>query len=277
MSRIIGISGGKGGTGKSTVATALAFELAKNKKVLLADMDVGCPNDHLLLGVELTPVKEVMQRIPAWDMDRCTKCGLCGEVCKFNAIISIPGEEPLFMENECNGCGACVIKCPVNAISWDQKKVGEVKKGSKHGIELLSGELKINEIVSERVIDEIKNIIKGIKEKYEYIIFDTAAGTHSDVMAAIEDCDKVIAVSEPTPLGANDLLLITELLTKMNKKFDVVLNRYEGKNDDLITKVVKKYNKKVIAKIPYDRQIVTAYSEGKPITHPVIKEIIKNI
>jgi len=66
--KIIGITGGKGGTGKSTVATALAFELGKNKKVLLVDADVDCPNDHLLLSIERKVLKDVEQRIPKWNL-----------------------------------------------------------------------------------------------------------------------------------------------------------------------------------------------------------------
>ena len=142
MKMIIGITGGKGGTGKSTVATALAFELAKEHKVLLVDADVDCPNDHLLLNIKRDFHSTVEQRIPKWDFDKCTKCGLCGTVCKTNAIVSIKDKNPLFIQSQCNGCGACVLTCPVNAIGWSKKEIGTVFTGSNYGIDLLSGELK---------------------------------------------------------------------------------------------------------------------------------------
>ena len=88
MVKIIGITGGKGGTGKSTVATALAFELAKVRKVLLVDADVDCPNDHLLLSIKRNNLETVYQRIPKFDVKKCSKCGKCGQVCKTNAIVS---------------------------------------------------------------------------------------------------------------------------------------------------------------------------------------------
>jgi MinD superfamily P-loop ATPase len=130
----IGITGGKGGTGKSTIATALAYELSRESKVLLVDADVDCPNDHLILGIERNLLKNVEQRIPKWDLYKCTKCGLCGEVCKTNAIVSIKGKEPIFMKSQCNGCGACFIKCPVKAISWDKKQIGQIFDGKNHNL-----------------------------------------------------------------------------------------------------------------------------------------------
>ena len=130
--KIIGITGGKGGTGKSTIATALAVELGKKFNVLLVDMDVDCPNDHLILNIKRNLVKKVNQRIPKWNLKKCNKCGLCGKVCKQNAIVSIKGKKPIFMQNQCNGCGACLIKCPVNAISWINKEIGMIYRGNKH-------------------------------------------------------------------------------------------------------------------------------------------------
>jgi len=101
----IGVTGGKGGTGKSTVATALAVELGKKHRVLLLDADADCPNDHLLLGIERKLVKKVKQRIPKWDFEKCVQCGKCSEVCKVNAIFAPKGKQPIFMPQQCNGCG----------------------------------------------------------------------------------------------------------------------------------------------------------------------------
>ena len=208
----IGITGGKGGTGKSTIATALAFELAKENKVLLVDADVDCPNDHLILGIKRKQIKTVEQRIPIWDTKKCTKCGQCGPVCKVNSIVSIKDKIPIFMKAQCNGCGACVIKCPVDAISWGKKEIGYIHEGRNFGIDFLSGELKVTEPISEFVVNDLNEIIESKEKDYDYVIIDTAAGTHCDVIAALEGCDIALAVTEPTPLGAHDLKLIMELL-----------------------------------------------------------------
>lgn len=277
MTRIIGITGGKGGTGKSTVATALAVELGKKRKVLLVDMDAGCPNDHLILNIERNLVKKIHQRIPKWDFDKCTKCGLCGQVCETNAIVSIKNKNPIFVPSQCNGCGACLIKCPAKAISWDKKEIGEVYKGSGFGIDFLSGELKANEPIAEFVVDDVKKELEKVKKKYDFVIIDTAAGLHCDVISSLVGCETAFPVTEPTPLGAHDLELIMELILRLKIPFDVIVNRYEEKNESIIFDILKRYKKSIFAKIPYKREIMEAYSKGVPVEDDSIKSIAKKI
>ena len=261
----IGITGGKGGTGKSTVAVALAVELGKKYNVLLVDMDADCPNDHLLLDVKRKLMHNVEQRIPMWDMDKCIKCGACGPVCKTNAIVSIKKSNPIFVDSQCNGCGACVIKCPVKAIGWDKKDIGYIYSGNNYGIDLLSGELKINEPLSEVVINSMKKIVEGKNEDYDFIIYDTAAGTHCDVISALEDCDLAFAVTEPTPLGAHDLGLILQLLKILNKESSIVLNMADIGDKRLVEDIAKDYQVEIVARIPYSKEIIEDYSRGVPI------------
>ncbi len=272
--KIIGVTGGKGGTGKSTVATAVAVELAgRGKKVLLCDMDADCPNDHLLLGIERKQACEVFQRIAKWDLDRCDKCGKCAKVCRTNAIVCVAGSAPMFMARQCNGCGACAIECPHGAISWDKKVVGAIYTGCGFGVDLLSCELEINEPVSEIVVAKACEIIADDKKKYDYIIVDTAAGTHCDVIAALGVCDVALCVTEPTPLGAHDLELICKLLSRMDIDFEVVVNRYEKGRDEIVDKVISKYSKPVFAKVPYSKKIMMDYSNGVPVKHKSIEKI----
>ena len=272
--KIIGVTGGKGGTGKSTVATAVAVELAgRGKKVLLCDMDADCPNDHLLLGIERKQACEVFQRVAKWDLDRCDKCGKCAKVCRTNAIVCVAGNAPMFMARQCNGCGACAIECPVDAISWDKKVVGAIYTGCGFGVDLLSCELEINEPVSEIVVAKACEIIADDKKKYDYIIVDTAAGTHCDVIAALGVCDVALCVTEPTPLGAHDLELICKLLSRMDIDFEVVVNRYEKGRDEIVDKVISKYGRPVFAKVPYSKKIMMDYSNGVPVKHKSIEKI----
>ena len=277
MTKIIGVTGGKGGTGKSTVATALAVELAKGYKVLLVDMDTGCPNDHLLLNIKRNFVRNIFQRIPKWDFNKCTKCGLCGKLCETNAIVSIKDKGPVFIPSQCNGCGTCVIACPSKAISWERKDIGKVYEGHGFDLDFLSGELKINEPIAEFIVGDVKNELDKIKDEYDFIIIDTAAGTHCDVISSLMICDTAIAVSEPTPLGIHDMELIIDLLSRLKIPFNIVINRYEKTNETIIEKVIGRYKKRIIATIPYSKDIMEAYSKGVPITHHSIKDIARRI
>ncbi len=273
--KIIGITGGKGGTGKSTIATSLTYALAKKYKVLLVDADVDCPNDHLLLNIKREFLEKVEQRIPRWDYQKCVKCGLCGTVCKTNAIVSIKGKKPIFSSEQCNGCGACVLKCPVDAISWSRKEVGKIFFSSKYNIDLLSGELNANEPISELIVTALNKIVQKKKNKYDYIIVDTAAGIHCPVIKALKICDKIFAVTEPTPLGVHDLSLILNLSKKIGIDTNIILNRADIGDKKAIIDLINKYKNKIVAEIPYSKEIILKYSEGKPIENKNISKIIK--
>jgi len=273
----IGITGGKGGTGKSTIATALAVELAKNKKVLLVDADVDCPNDHIILDIERKKVKDIMQLIPKWDFDKCIKCGKCSQVCKTNSIVQINDKYPIFIPEQCSGCRACIISCPTKAIGESKKEIGKVYFGSKHNIDLVSAELKLSEPISEFVVDGAKEYVNKIEKKYDHIIFDTSVGTHCDVISALNGCELAIAVTEPTPLGAHDLELILKLLKILNIPGKIVLNRSDIGDEKLIENLAKEYNVEIIAKIPYKKEFLEKYSKGLPIEDESIIKIAEMI
>jgi len=274
MGKTIGITGGKGGTGKSTVATALAYELAASNNVLLVDADVDCPNDHIILSIKRKVLKIIEQRIPRFDLSICHKCGLCAKMCKTSAIASLKGNEPIFMENQCNGCGACKLVCPSNAISWNRKEIGRIFKGNKDRLHFLSGELKPNQPISEFLVNSLNEVINEIKELYDYIIIDTAAGCHCPVVAALEMTDEVIAVTEPTPLGAHDLEIILQLLKKMNKASRIVLNRADIGGRKEILDIADKYGSKLVFEIPFSKEIIDSYSKAIAIKIKDIRSII---
>lgn len=125
----IAISGGKGGTGKSTVAILLANKFIKeNKRVILCDCDVECPNDYLLLGQKLEkPREKVFAEFPRLNKNKCKKCGLGVKTCRNNAIFQTPGKYPVFIKDLCSGCGACWIVCP-NQLFALIKRLSQKKK-----------------------------------------------------------------------------------------------------------------------------------------------------
>ena len=275
MTEIIAITGGKGGTGKSTVATALAYELSKKNSVLLVDADVDCPNDHLLLNIQRKELKTVYQRIPKIDSDKCILCGKCGQVCKPHALITLKDKKPIFIQEQCNGCGACEIVCSEKAITWQNKEIGKLYKGSRDNLKLLSGDLKTNQPVSEFIVNHLNEEIEKIKENYDYIIIDTAAGTHCPVIASFELANKVIAVTEPTPLGVHDLDIILKLLKKINKKVSEIVNRFDIGDIQKVNDLIIKYDTKIVFEIPFSKEIVDSYSKGNPIQINNILEVLK--
>jgi len=275
--RKIAITGGKGGTGKSTVATALALELSKDNRVLLIDADVDCPNDAIILSIKQKKIKDVETMIPKIDKKRCIKCGKCSLTCREKALIQIKENFPILIPEQCNGCKACKIVCPVGAISEEKQKIGEILIGRKENITLISGKTKPGIEETSLVVSALKKYISQEQEAYDHTIIDTAAGTHCPVIAALLGTEIGIAITEPTPLGNHDVALILELMKQLKVKSKLVLNKSDIGDKNQIFKTAKKFNSEIIAEIPYSRDIQEAYSKGEPIRHESIKKIIKFI
>jgi len=269
----IAVTGGKGGTGKSAIATAITAYLAENKKVMLIDLDADCPNDHLILNIERKKEKDVESMIPDIDFNKCIKCGKCSEVCQFKAIVHVKGKKPILIPEQCSGCGACKIACPVKCIGETKKKIGTIYSGKKDNITFISSDLRPGEPVSEFVVDAAKDFAKPLEKEQDITIIDTAAGTHCDVISACTGCDLALAVTEPTPLGAHDLKLILDLLKILKVPVKIVLNKSTVGDKKLIQDIAKEYNAEIAAEVPYEKSIVEAYSKGEPIKHKSIEKL----
>lgn len=275
----IAVTGGKGGTGKSTVATALAVHLAKKYKVLLIDADVDCPNDDLILGIKLRKVKDVKSMIPKFDTNKCIKCGKCSKICRENAIVFVKGKNPILVPDQCTGCRACKIACPVGAISESKQIIGEIHEGKSRdiNIKLVTGKLKPGIEESSLVVNAIKKHVKQEERNYDFVIIDTAAGTHCPVISALFGVDLGLSVTEPTPLGKHDLELILKLMSELKIKSKVVLNRCNIANKKEMERTTKKYSTEIIAEIPYSKKIQELYSKGIPIKHVAIEKIAREL
>ena len=273
----IAVTGGKGGTGKSLVATALAVELAKSSRVLLADMDVDCPDDHLILSIEPKKERDVMITMPAGISEKCIKCGKCAEACRENAILFHKETGPKFIPDQCIGCTACMIACPVDAIEAKQVSTGSVYTGSGHGLDFVSGELKAGKKESSPVVNAVNKHISGNAGEYDYILVDTAAGTHCNVISALRGCDMALAVTEATPMGAHDLNLILELLAELKIPPKGILNKAGVGRRELAESVFAKHKVPVLEEIPYSKEIAMMYSRGVPALVPEIRELAEKI
>ncbi|MCK4336278.1 MAG: P-loop NTPase [Candidatus Aenigmarchaeota archaeon] len=262
----IAITGGKGGTGKSTFAVLLAYKLLKEgKKVVLCDADVECPNDHLILGKGLEFPEPVYQKIPVIDPGECRKCGLCVRECRFNALFQLPGKPPSVVENLCCGCGLCWTICPHGAISKRNKECG---KSYETRIEkdfwLVTG-------LSSAGVEETGPIVRDTKIRAEevakkvgadYLLVDTAAGTHCDVINALMRNEKAYVVTEPTILGEHDSELILKLLDVIGIPKEIVLNKAGVASKKGVEKVAEKFETKISFEIPYSEELVKAYCRG---------------
>lgn len=273
----IAVTGGKGGTGKSTVSTALANRLAEDKDILLIDADVDCPDDDLILSIDTERIKEVENMIPEIDEEECIRCGRCVESCRENALVQVKDKTPFLVKDQCTGCRTCKHVCPVGAITESKQPVGSIHKGKKDNITLIKGELKPGIEEASLVVNAVKDYIKPEEDKYDHIIIDTAAGTHCPVIAALIGVDMAICVTEPTPLGNHDLKLILKLTNELDIPSKTVINRSDISDQKETKRVTEEHGSKVVGKIPYSKDIQQRYAGGEPIQHEEIKNIWRRI
>jgi len=253
---IISVASGKGGTGKTLVATSLALSLKDNGRVQILDCDVEEPNDHVFIKPELTGRESVFIPVPRIDEEKCTNCGECADVCAYNAIAAMK-KKVLVFPDLCHGCGACSYLCPEDAISEENKEVGVVEMGHSDGIQFVHGRLNVGEVMAPPVIRKVKEHIASEGT----VIIDVSPGTSCPVVESVRGSDYCILVTEPTPFGLNDLVLAVEVLRKLEIPCGVVVNRV-GVGDSKVEEYCQRENIRVLLTIPLDNRIAAYYSRG---------------
>ena len=273
----LAIASGKGGTGKTTLSTNLAAYIADREEVVLVDLDVEEPNSGLFFDGTLVHQEDNHNMTPNWDASKCTLCGLCQEVCNFNAIIQL-GSSILVYPKLCHSCYVCSELCPVNALPMEPTRIGvlrDFKWGKLHYVE---SRLNIGE---EQAVSSIAKTKKYVAGKYPHLsmaIFDAPPGTSCPVMEATKDADYVILVTESTPFGFHDLKLAIETMRELKKPFGVVINR-DGIGDDAVVNYCNAEGIDIVVKIPNNRLIAELYAKGQLIypAFPEVKTVLHNI
>jgi len=255
---IISVASGKGGTGKTTIATNLALSIGK---VQFIDCDVEEPNANIFLKIKITQNEDVSISIPNIDKKVCNYCGKCSDFCAYNAIAVVPSNILVFSEL-CHSCGGCKLVCPKNAIKWKNRVVGKIEYGQAKGIDFYQGILNIGELQAIPIIKTLKRKI----DRQKNVIIDVPPGTSCPVIKSIEESDFCILVTEPTPFGLHDLKLAVEVVKYLEIPFGVVINR-DGIGNKDIEIYCKNENIQILLKIPERKEIAHLYSKGIAFTN----------
>ncbi|MGI6210046.1 MAG: ATP-binding protein [Anaerolineae bacterium] len=259
---IITVASGKGGTGKTLVATGLADVLAAEAgSIHLIDCDVEEPNAHLFLRPHLETSEDVFHLVPQVDMERCTLCGRCSQVCAFHAIAVVPGKVMVFSEM-CHACGSCARQCPEGAISEVPERLGRLEFGRAGDIAFAHGLLDVGQALATPVIHQLKAKALSRVPESTTVLLDAPPGNACSVVETLRGSDFALLVTEPTPFGLHDLKLAVELARDALKlPVGVIVNRH-GMGDAGVEDYCTAQGVPILARIPFDRRIARAYSEG---------------
>ena len=281
---IIAVASGKGGTGKTTVATSLALALVADGRnrngrtgavpsqglradpgrgVLFLDCDVEEPNAALFLDPAWTDFEEVGIQVPEVDLERCTFCGRCAEVCVWHAI-AVVGQRVLIFPELCHGCGSCTLNCPEGAIYEVLNVTGSLESGQAGPIAFAQGTLDVGQAMGVPIISQLKKKHLSSADG-QVVILDAQPGTSCPVVETMRGADFVLLVTEPTPFGLHDLRLAVQVARgELELPVGVVINR-DGVGDSGVDEYCQAQGIPILMRIPLDRRIAEAISRGTPL------------
>jgi MinD superfamily P-loop ATPase len=253
----IAIASGKGGTGKTTIATNLACSIARmGQTVQYLDCDVEEPNGHIFLKPDIEETRNVTISVPEVNTELCDGCGKCGQLCQYSAIICLKDTVMTF-EQLCHSCGGCMAVCPQSAIKEKQRKIGIAEFGRANEVLYGAGKLDIGAIQSPALIKHVKERANNS----DAVIIDVPPGTSCPVIEAVNGVAFVLLVTEPTPFGLNDLQLAVEMVRELKLPSAVAINRCDI-GDDRVVRYCQQEDIEILLEIPNDRLIAEAYSQG---------------
>ena len=275
----ITIASGKGGTGKTMVATSLALSLAAitpELPPLFLDCDVEAPNAHLFLSPMFTEQQDVGLLIPSVDEMKCTHCGKCAEVCQFHAI-AVLGKKTLVFPQLCHGCGSCTLVCPEKAIIEIRNRMGVLERGvARSGINFSRGVLDVGEPMAVPIIRQLKKWTQPTPG--QVVICDSPPGTSCPVVETVRGSNFLLLVTEPTPFGLHDLRLAAQVADELGVPAGVIVNRENGPYPAL-DEFCATHNLPVLLRIPFERAIAEGVAQGKTLVdiYPEYKDRFRQI
>jgi len=264
------ILSGKGGTGKTTIAAALAHLASQEASIVLADADVDAANLELVLSPQIQAEGEFAGGgVAVIDPELCTACGICDEVCRFEAVI--PGDEVYTVDElGCEGCGACVYACPVEAIEMQEQLDGKWFRSQARYGPLFHAHLFAARENSGKLVTLIKNKARdlALERGADYLLVDGPPGIGCPVIAAISGTDLTLLVTEPTVAGAHDLGRILGVARHFGIPAAVCINKYDlnpAKTKEIAAWCAAQ-GVPIMGRIPFDQEVTRAMVQGKPIT-----------
>lgn len=261
----ITVASGKGGTGKTTVATSLALSLGAGTAdlpPLFLDCDVEAPNAHLFLKPVFKNRKDVSILIPSVDESKCTGCGDCAEVCEYHAI-AVLNKKVLVFPQLCHGCGSCTWVCPAKVIKEVPNLLGSLEAGfTPTGIQFSRGTLDIGEPMAVPVIRQLKKW--SVAQPGQVVVVDAPPGTSCPVVESVRGADFLLLVTEPTPFGLHDLKLAAQVAKELKIPAGVVINR-DGIGDAGVEDFCAVEGLPILMRIPYDRAIAEGTAQGQTL------------
>ncbi|MGC8777343.1 MAG: P-loop NTPase [Candidatus Caldatribacteriaceae bacterium] len=276
----IAVASGKGGTGKTLIATSLALALSLQKSVVFVDADVEAPNAHLFLRPDFTEEIPVLAFVPEIQEGLCDGCGECVNFCAFSALALVE-RKVLFFPELCHSCEGCRIVCPKAAIQKSQIPRGFVRRGkARNTIDFRQGVLVVGEPRASMVIHALKRNLPQDPETV--VIIDCPPGTGCSLVAAVEDVDYGILVTEPTPFGFSDLKMAVAVMEELRISFGVVINK-QGLDHGKLETYCRDKNIDIVGRIPFQKSIGQGYAQGLtlydqgPAFHQELLQIFENI
>ncbi len=251
----ITVASGKGGTGKTTISTSLALSADVSTQYL--DCDVEEPNGHIFLKPDIDHTELCTVIIPELDEKKCTACGKCRDICRFNAIAQF-GETVMIFPELCHSCLGCFRVCEEDALLEATREIGVLESGTASGLEFVHGRARIGEAMTVP-------LLKAVKQKSDpdkLTIIDAPPGTSCSFVETITGVDYVVLVTEPTPFGLYDLKLAVEVVQNFEIPAGVIINRSDL-GDDRVQKFCAEKGLPVLMEIPFERKIAEGYARGK--------------
>lgn len=267
MKEIVIISG-KGGTGKTSVASALAIIQAQ--KVVMADCDVDAADLHLIFQPENYSDEDYFSGVKAEiDPELCTNCGLCAQICRFDAIRVEDGIHKV-LPLDCEGCSYCKYICPTQAIQTPMQNVGKVYlANTRFGIPLAHARLKIGADNSGKLVAKVKRDAKSLAKQHDkkFVLVDGSPGIGCPVISSLSGADYVVLVTEPTRSGLEDLKRVWELARRFDLRAGCIINKADLNPQvrDEIKAFLAENNLTLMAELPYHQDFTTAIINGKTL------------